>query len=76
MKNKITDLRNHLFETIEKLLDEEPNGMTVEKAKAIAGVADKIIDTAKVEIEYMNALGDMPTEIRAISTGFLPDKTS
>ena len=35
-KNKIQDLRDHLFETIELLKDSETNHMTVEKAKAIA----------------------------------------
>ena len=42
-KNKIQDLRDHLFETIELLKDSETNHMTVDKAKAIAGISQVII---------------------------------
>ena len=35
-RNKIQDLRNHLFEAIEHLMDPEESHMTIEKAKAIA----------------------------------------
>ena len=34
-RNKINDLRNHLFEVIEMLKDDEPNSMTIEKAETI-----------------------------------------
>ena len=51
-KNKITDLRNHLFEIIEMLKDEEANSMTIEKAKAIADISQVIINTAKLEIQF------------------------
>jgi hypothetical protein len=55
-KNKLTDLRDHLFETIELLKDEDNNSMTVEKAKAIAAVAQTIINTAKLEIDFVKAV--------------------
>mgnify|MGYP000477325288 CR=1 FL=1 len=42
-KNKITDLRDHLFEIIELLKDDEQTHMTIEKAKAISDVAQVII---------------------------------
>lgn len=51
-KNKITDLRDHLFEAIEMLKDEESN-MTVEKAEAIAQLGQTIINSAKLEIDYI-----------------------
>lgn len=51
-KNKINDLRDHLFEAIEMLKDEESN-MTVEKAEAIAQLSQTIINSAKLEIDYM-----------------------
>jgi hypothetical protein len=60
-KNKIVDLRNHLFETIEMLKDgdEETSKMTVDKAKAISNVAQVIINSAKLEIEFMKVSDKM-----------------
>ena len=52
-KNKIQDLRNHLFETLEMLKDGD---IEIEKAYAIADVSRAIIDTAKVEIQYIKAI--------------------
>lgn len=52
-KNKIQDLRNHLFETLEMLKDGD---MDVSTASAIADVSRAIIDTAKVEIQYIKAI--------------------
>jgi len=60
-KNKIQDLRNHLFETIEMLKDndEEDTGMTIQKANAISKVAQTIINSAKLEIDFMKTCGTM-----------------
>ena len=52
-KNKIQDLRNHLFETIELLKDKE---IDINTALAIADVSRAIIDTAKVEVQYLKAI--------------------
>jgi hypothetical protein len=57
-KNKITDLRDHLFEAIEMLKDEESN-MTVEKAEAIATLGQTIINSAKLEIDYIKVADKM-----------------
>jgi len=54
-RNKINDLRNHLFEVIEMLKDEEENSMTIEKAETIAQVAQVIINTGKLETDYIRA---------------------
>ena len=54
-RNKINDLRNHLFEVIEMLKDDEQNSMTIEKAKAIVDVSQAIINTDKVEVDYIRA---------------------
>ncbi len=56
MQNKIDDLRNHLFATLEALRDKE-NPMDIERAKAISNVANSIIETAKVEVKYLEAVG-------------------
>jgi len=74
MKNKIEDLRNHLFEVIEMLKDgdESNTGMTIEKAKTICQVSDKIVDTVKVEIDYLRVAQDIST---GMGTGFIPNVT-
>ena len=60
MKNKSEDLRNHLFATIEALQDEE-KPMDIDRAKAVALVADKVIDLAKAEIKFMEVTGATPS---------------
>lgn len=65
MKNKIEDLRNHLFETLEALKDKD-DPMELDRARAISEVAQKITDTARVEVEYLKTVGG---ESRS---GFLP----
>lgn len=66
MKNKIEDLRNHLFETIEALKDAD-KPMDVDRAKAIAEAAQVIVNSAKVEVDFMRAIGSQK------GTGFIPD---
>ena len=56
MKNKIEDLRNHLFVAIEALLDED-KPMDIDRAKAVADVAQVMINSAKVEVEFMKVTG-------------------
>jgi hypothetical protein len=52
----MADLRDHLFETIEALKDPE-NPMNVETARAISGVAQMLIETAKVEVDLLRVVG-------------------
>jgi len=54
-KNTMTDLRNHLFETLEALKDDE-KPMDLKRAEAIVGVAQVLVDTAKVEVQFLNAI--------------------
>lgn len=65
MNNKMTDLRNHLFATLEALQDKtEP--MDIDRAKAIAEVGKVLVDSAKVEVLYLKVMdGD------GKSTGFI-----
>ncbi len=56
MKNKIEDLRNHLFETLESLKDKEAP-MELERAETIAKVAQVIINSAKVEVDFLKHTG-------------------
>ncbi|BBT16257.1 hypothetical protein WP8S17C03_23060 [Metapseudomonas otitidis] len=52
MKNKIEDLRNHLFAALEGLLDED-KPLDIERARAVAQVSSVIIESAKVEVKAM-----------------------
>ncbi len=52
MKNKLLDLRNHLFATIEAVLDPD-DPMDLERAKVVAELAQVTINSAKVEVEYL-----------------------
>lgn len=65
MKNKISDLRNHLFETLEALKDQD-NPMDLDRARTISDVAQTIINSAKVEVDFMKQTG-------AIGSGFIPE---
>lgn len=57
-RNKITDLRNHLFEMLEKLQeadekDEDKLKPLLDKSKAITGISQQIINSAKLEIDFV-----------------------
>ena len=55
-KNTLQDLRDHLFATLESLVDTEKPG-DLDRAKAICQTAQTIIDTARVEVKYMEVTG-------------------
>ena len=68
MKNKIEDLRNHLFATLEALQDpDEP--MDIDRAKSIADDAQVIVNSAKIEVDFIKAVG------RDNGTGFIALKS-
>jgi hypothetical protein len=61
-KNKMSDLRDHLFETLEALKDPD-TPMDLARAKTISDVAQTIINSAKVEVDLVKAIGgDNPSE--------------
>jgi hypothetical protein len=78
MQNKMDNLRNHLFETLEALKDRE-KPMEIERARAIAQVAGVLVETAKVEVQFLEATGgtkgsgfitqDPPNPLRKIEGG-------
>jgi hypothetical protein len=57
-KRTIHDLRNHLFDTIEKVISGK---IETNQAASIAQLAQTIINSAKIELEYKKALKDTPT---------------
>lgn len=63
MKNKIEDLRNHLFETIELIKDGE---IDIDKAKTIAELAQVVVNSAKIEVDYLKIT-------HGNGSGFIPD---
>ena len=58
-KNKLSDLRDHLFETLEALKDKD-SPMDLDRAKVISDVAQTLINTAKVEVQFLEAIGADP----------------
>jgi hypothetical protein len=63
MSSNVNDLRAHLFAALKGLKD---GTIDVEKAKAMSEVAQVIINSAKVEVEFAKATGGTS------GTGFLP----
>ena len=55
-KNKLSDLRNHLFDTLERLMDEE-DPLDVKRAGAVANVSREILSSAKVELQFLELTG-------------------
>jgi len=60
------DLRNHLFVTLEALLDKD-KPLEIERAAAVAKTAQVIVNSAKVEVDYLKISGGR-------GTGFIPDQ--
>lgn len=67
MSKGLTDLREHLFATLDALRDKE-NPMDIDRARAVSEVAKQLIDTAKVEVEYLRVAGGGESEF--IDTAF------
>ncbi len=75
MSSNISTVRQHLLDTLADLRNRE-NPMEIERAKAIAQVAGVLIDSAKVEVEFIKAnnsegSGFIPTELEAEKPGAL-----
>jgi len=70
MRNKLTDVRDHLIHQMETLRDCDPEQLAqeIERAKAMVSVGHVLIDSAKVEIEAHKTIDG------ALPTGFLPVK--
>ena len=64
--NKLSDLRDHIFMALERLSDEtltiDQVNVEVDKAKAISQLAGTLIQSAKVEIDFINATGVMESQ--------------
>lgn len=70
MSKNISDLRDAMFETIQALKDGK---ITVEQAKAMSDIGQVIINSAKVEVDYIRANnGGESSFIDAVGNGNLP----
>lgn len=77
MSSNISTVRQHLLDTLADLRNRE-NPMEIERAKAIAQVAGVLIDSAKVEVEFIKATSAdksdfiQPEEVAETTTTGLP----
>ena len=57
MKNKLSDLNNHLFAELERLGDEDLKGeelaAEVERAKSISNISSQIVQNANVQLKVL-----------------------
>jgi len=62
MKNRLIDLNNHMFDQLERLLDEDLDGEALEKeitrSKAVTHVAAHIIENANLALKAAKVIGD------------------
>ncbi len=72
MSNNITTVRQHLLDTLADLRNRD-NPMEIERAKAVAQVASVIIDSAKVEVDFIKASGSVGSDfIQPAADGAAP----
>lgn len=64
MKNKLTDLNNHLFEQLERLNDEALKGEDLEKeierSRAISSISKDIISNAGLQLQAVKLSVEYP----------------
>lgn len=63
MSSSITDLREALFAALAGI---KSGAMDLDKARAINDVAKTIVDTARVEVDYLRATGGTASEFLAL----------
>lgn len=69
MKNKIEDLRNHLFAQLEKLSDENIDiDKECKRTELMINISEALLNTGKLEIEFL----DKTSGNAANGTGFFP----
>lgn len=71
MKNKIQDLRDHMFAALERLNDENltPEALQLEisRCKALQNIGTVIVKSAKVEVDFLKVTGT-----DGVGSGFIP----
>lgn len=68
-KNKLSDLRDHIFSALERIDDDqltpEQLDYEIKKANAVANLSSMIIQSAKIEVDFIKVTGrlDSNTEL-------------
>lgn len=57
MKNTLNDLRNHLFETLERVKD-EPESIDLDRARCVADLGRTIVSAAKLQLQFYDLVGE------------------
>lgn len=72
MKNKLTDLNDHLFLQLERLNDENLKGEElqheIDRSKAITKVADSVVSNATLQLDALK----LKAEYQGINKGEMP----
>lgn len=76
MKNKLTDLNDHLFTQLERLNDEGLSGeklqMEIERSKAITDVAKTVVSNASLQLSAIK----LKAEYQGLKDGDIPNQIS
>ena len=72
MKNKLTDLNDHLFMQLERLNDENLEGEAlqteIERSRAVSGVAKDIVSNAALQLDALK----LKAEYQGLQQGDMP----
>jgi len=70
MKNRLSDLNNHLFAQLERLCDDELTGdklqMEMERSKAISGLAKDIINNGNLVLKAQREVWDRTVDKKTL----------
>ena len=62
MKNKLSDLNNHLFSQLERLSDESLSGdalvAEIERSKAVTGVSKELVAAGRLSLDAQKAYNE------------------
>lgn len=80
MKNKLTDLNDHLFLALERINDEELSNEVLDKeirrAKGIVGISQAIIANASVQLEAYKVACENGSLDKPLPTNLCINKTN
>ena len=77
MQNKMTDLKNHLFEQMENLLDKdvckdkETTESEIGKTNAMIGLAGQIIEIGRLQVQAVKVANDCNVDYKDMSSMLL-----
>lgn len=73
MKNKIEDLRNHLFAALERLDDPECDLQNeLKKAQAVAEIGKVLVESAKAEVAFLKVAAEREGR-EPLGSGFMSE---